>query len=383
MKRPAAKPLAKSKGVKKDMENVQRPHPSHAQLCVEPRLLPKGGRAVWYCSDCSGLDVGAMALGRVLKGKGYRHWFASEIDNVFRQVLKACHPNIKKVFADCTKRSRTELLELKEERQRNPQACLIETSGFPCQSFSRQGKQEGSKDKRGQVVYSELNMLDAILPDLILMENVKDLATSAKYKEFFAEVLWLLQSIGRKAYYVDWKVIDSYSHGVPATRCRVYIIAVRKDRLKQPWQWPSELPTVGLDAVLASDVAKTKLDSLCTTHLKNLHDGMKQLKEKGINFRKDPWVLDLAGGFGVSCSQNKFPTITKSHSNSLWLTHKERYATPYEVLRAQGIPATCVACPTGVSSKKLAEMAGNSFTLTVIEQLLKSLLPAIGVSAKK
>lgn len=57
-----------------------------------------------YCSDCSGIDVGAMAIKKVMgKNADFTHWFASEIDPTTRKVLAATHPEIQTICEDATK----------------------------------------------------------------------------------------------------------------------------------------------------------------------------------------------------------------------------------------------------------------------------------------
>ena len=231
MKRPAAAPSNTSAKMRK---TAWRPHPAHQQ---QPQVSKRPCRDVWYCSDCSGLEVGALALKRIFKE--FKHWFASEMDPATRKVLKATHPNVEAIFEDATKH---DLGHLRRARLNHSEALLIYTSGFPCQPFSREGKRQGSADPRGQVVYHELGLINELLPDLVIFENVKDLATDKKYAAFFQEVLGFLTMIRQKLYLVDWNILDSYTHGpVPASRKRLYIVAVRKDRLQTSWDWPSEL----------------------------------------------------------------------------------------------------------------------------------------------
>ena len=118
------------------------------------------------------------------------------------------------------------------------------------------------------------------------------------------------------------------------------------------------------------------------TNLRNLEAAVAKLQKGGVaGFVKKPYVIDLAAGavFKVNVTYDKFPTITKSHANSLWLLDKGRFATLEEILKAQGISPGEVTCPRDVSRVKLKEMAGNSFTLPVFQRLFSVLLPALGV----
>ena len=82
---------------------------------------------------------------------------------------------------------------------------------------------------------------------------------------------------------------------------------------------------------------------------------------------------------GVHFTHGILPTITKSHAQGLWVTSLGDVLQPSELLAAQGYGRHEVAAILQDSSSRvLAEMAGNSFTVTVLQRLLQALLPAIG-----
>lgn len=377
-----SRPSSSSKGIKKDDDLPKRPHPAEEQ---RPSKIRFNFAKLAYASDCSGMDVAAMALKKLFNkknGPSFVHLFASEIDPVTRSVLVATHPECQAVYEDATKH---DLANLVKQKNKHRDHLFVYTSGFPCQPFSMQGKRKGPADARGQVIYHELALVDELKPDLVLFENVSTLATDAKYRTFFKEVLHMASSLANNAYYVDWKVMDTYKYtGLPASRPRVYIVLVKKNRLMKTWNWPNEVPPMDLDKILDHDLPKTNMKDLSNTNLKNLADGLEKVRSQGRSM-KSPCVIDLAGGknFGVNVQFNKYPTITRSHANALWLSHLQRFATPKEVLRAQGIKlGSDVKRPHAVSEKKLSEMAGNSFTLPMMERMFSALLPAMGFAWK-
>lgn len=383
MKRPAAKPKC-GPGVKKDLP--VRPHPAESQ---KPSSKPPGQTTeLWYCSDCSGIDVGCMALKKLFKRKKkavLHHWFASEIDAPTRSVLQATHPGIQQIFTDATKHDLKELVKFK---MKNVEGLLAYTSGFPCQPYSKQGKGEGAQDSegRGQVVYYELQLVAEILPDFGVFENVATLATNPKYRDVFEDILLFLTKMGNSCYYVDYKIMDSYKvGGVPASRERVYIIFVKKSKLVKKWEWPKEIPPTDLATILESHHPRMLPEQLSNTNLHNLAKGLDKLQSEGVkNALSKPYIMDLCGGkgFPVNVQFNKLPTITKAHANGLWLLDKHRFLSPTEIMAGQGIMPGDITRPPKVSEKKLAEMAGNSFTLPVFERLFATLLPSVGFSLK-
>ena len=51
----------------------------------------------------------------------------------------------------------------------------ILSGGFPCQTFSMMGSQEGFEEERGQMFFRIMDMINARHPRYVLLENVKNL----------------------------------------------------------------------------------------------------------------------------------------------------------------------------------------------------------------
>ena len=146
-------------------------------------------------------------------GVEFDHLFASEVHPHYRNVLEATHPNVTTVFKDMTMRRPCEL------RPFHGQVTCY-TSGFPCQPYSKIGSQAGKGDARGTVVWHVVSAINELLPDIFILENVKDFA-ERKHQKQFADTIAKLKSIGGNLSNVDWKVLDSHNFGVPARRERL------------------------------------------------------------------------------------------------------------------------------------------------------------------
>lgn len=98
------------------------------------------------------------------------------------------------------------------------------SGGFPCQSFSMMGKQKGFNDMRGNVFFQILEIAECKKPQVILLENVKNIMTHNK-GETFKIVVDSIKNAGYK--YVYYDVFNTCNFSLPQTRNRVFIFASR------------------------------------------------------------------------------------------------------------------------------------------------------------
>lgn len=93
--------------------------------------------------------------------------------------------------------------------------------GPPCQPFSKRGKNKGWADDRdGFPTY--INAIDAIRPQVLLIENVKGLI--AQHKSYFDLQIEALKDLG---YDVHWKILNAMHYSVPQKRERLFIIGFK------------------------------------------------------------------------------------------------------------------------------------------------------------
>ena len=63
-------------------------------------------------------------------------------------------------------------------------AINVLTGGFPCQAFSVAGYRKGFKDPRGNVFWEIIRLLDQKKPEVVFLENVKNLTSHDRGKTF-------------------------------------------------------------------------------------------------------------------------------------------------------------------------------------------------------
>ncbi len=104
------------------------------------------------------------------------------------------------------------------------------TAGFPCQPFSKSGKQRGMEEARGTLFYNIAKVVEAKRPKMVLLENVRNIA-GPRHEHEWAVIIKTLRDLGyrvsRDALVVSPHKIRPARGGRPQVRDRVFICATR------------------------------------------------------------------------------------------------------------------------------------------------------------
>jgi len=101
-------------------------------------------------------------------------------------------------------------------------------AGFPCQSFSISGKQEGFYDKtRGTLFFDICRILEVKKPKVVLLENVKNLEKHDKGNTLRI----IIESLIELGYTVNYKILNAKDFDVPQNRERIIIIGNRMGKV--------------------------------------------------------------------------------------------------------------------------------------------------------
>jgi len=159
------------------------------------------------------LFAGLGGFYKALHKLGHECVFASELDPTLRQVYKEnwgieVHGDIKKI--------------VEKEIDSIPKHDIL-CAGFPCQPFSKAGKQLGREDVRGTLFDEIVKILEYRKPQYFILENVPFIAKHDN-EETWEFMKYELDRIG---YAVDYNIYSPQDFGIPQHRKRIFIVGSR------------------------------------------------------------------------------------------------------------------------------------------------------------
>lgn len=100
-------------------------------------------------------------------------------------------------------------------------------AGFPCQPFSKAGKQQGFNDEkeRGNLFYKIMEILGNHQPEYVILENVPNLKSHDEGRTY--ETIYNLLSV---LYDVQDAILSPHFFGIPQHRKRIYIVGRLKSK---------------------------------------------------------------------------------------------------------------------------------------------------------
>jgi len=108
--------------------------------------------------------------------------------------------------------------------------------GPPCQSWSEAGSLRGINDKRGQLFYDFIRILEAKQPKFFLAENVSGMLLE-RHSEALKNIKEMFKNAGYK---LSFKLLNASDFDVPQDRKRVFFVGIRED-LNFEFQFPQPL----------------------------------------------------------------------------------------------------------------------------------------------
>lgn len=248
--------------------------------------------------------------------------------------------------------------------------CDIITAGFPCQPFSIAGKREGFDDERSNVFWKLLEIIENKLPEIILLENVKNLVTHDNGNTFKI----IKKSIRKLGYLVKYQILNTADvTDIPHNRERIYIIGFLNEDMYNHFEFPKKNKKINK---ITDYLQENPAVKYFYTNKSTIYDTLK--KEIKTDIRHNV-VYQYRRYYVRENKSNMCPTLTANmgtggHNVPLILQNKKiRKLTPRECFNLQGFPKN-YKFPKEMSDSKLYKLAGNAVSVPIIKLIGNNIL---------
>ena len=245
----------------------------------------------------------------------------------------------------------------------------ILTGGFPCQPFSIAGRQEGFDDKRSNVFWKILEIIDHHNPRCIILENVKNLVSHDDKKTFET----IRSNLEERGYHLTYKVLNTADiTGIPQHRERIYIVGLKSVEA-------SEKLSLNFPAVQKAPIQSLLEASVNEKYYYTDKSATWPLVSEAVV--KQDTLYQYRRVYVRENKSNECPTLTANmgeggHNVPLVRDSKGiRKLTPRECFRFQGFPDSYVL-PT-LCDSKLYKLAGNAVSLPVVKLIAERVIPLL------
>lgn len=249
-------------------------------------------------------------------------------------------------------------------------------AGFPCQTFSIIGRREGFKDKRGQIIYSLIEIMKGKKVKYFILENVKGLINHNKGKTFIS----IRNELEKAGYNVYSKVLNSIDYGVPQMRERIYIVGFKKELDNGKFEFPIEERInykfdnfIDDENILEMDIN----DKTFQKYLSNKYNQNKYTNDEILGWNN--CVIDWRQS-DFRKYDNCFPTLRTGRHGLLYVRNgKLKKLNGYEALLLQGFPKNIAKKVQNKNFKnnKVLSQAGNAMTVNVVYKIANNMLKNI------
>lgn len=164
---------------------------------------------VSFFAGAGGLDLG-------FQNAGFNVIWANEYDKEIWETYQKNHPH--------TILDKRSIVDVPSDEVPECDGII---GGPPCQSWSEAGAQRGIKDKRGQLFYDFIRILEAKQPKFFLAENVSGMLLG-RHSEALENIKEMFRNAGI-GYELSFEMVNAADYNVPQDRKRVIFVGIRKD----------------------------------------------------------------------------------------------------------------------------------------------------------
>lgn len=249
----------------------------------------------------------------------------------------------------------------------------IMIGGFPCQAFSVAGYRKGFEDERGNLFFELERIFKEKKPQVIFLENVKNLVGHDNGNTFRV----ILERLKEAGYHVKKDVLNACDYGnLPQNRERIYIVAFLDERAYKEFDFP--------DPVELTSTLKDYIDYNVKQDDKYYYTAdscsfYEELKEKVTN---PDTTYQWRRIYVRENKSNLCPTLTANmgmggHNVPIIYTPTGiRKFTPRECFNIMGYSKT-YRLPENMANTHLYKQAGNSVVVPVIRKIAEEIKGAL------
>lgn len=292
---------------------------------------------------------------------GFKRVFKDDCDIVFSsEIDKNAQKTYYKNYNDLPHGDITQI----DEKNIEPHDIIL--AGFPCQAFSIAGYRKGFEDTRGTLFFDVARIAAYHKPKVLFLENVKGFVNHDNGNTFKI-VKQTLSDLGYKVYA---EVLNTKDYGIPQNRERIYIVAFLDNDVDFKFPKKKKLEST------IHDFLEKKVDDLFYYNGKPLYDKIKN------DVTSKDTVYQWRRQYVRENKNNVCPTLTANmgtggHNVPIILDKKGiRKLTPNECVKFQGFDDE-FQFPSDLALSHKYKQAGNSVTVSVIEQIAEEIKKAI------
>jgi DNA (cytosine-5)-methyltransferase 1 len=242
------------------------------------------------------------------------------------------------------------------------------TGGFPCQAFSVAGYRKGFTDPRGNLFWEIIRIVDSKKPEVIFLENVKNLGSHDHGKTFKI----IKEALKDSGYYVKHAILNASSYsGIPQNRERIYIVGFRKKKFAEAFAFPAPTPSK-FELSKFIDFEKKVPEEFY------YRENRYMFEELNKHISSNQTVYQWRRHYVRENKSGECPTLTANmgtggHNVPLILSDDGiRKLTPRECFNLMGFPKT-FKLPSTLANSHLYKQAGNAVVVPVITRIAENI----------
>lgn len=247
--------------------------------------------------------------------------------------------------------------------------CDILTAGFPCQPFSIAGMQRGFDDERSNVFWKILSIIRSTSPEIVILENVKNLQSHDDGNTFKI----IIENLENLNYNIKYSILNTCKlTGIPQNRERIYIVCFKNRELFDKFSFDfEEVELKPIEMFLENNVS----DKYYYSDTSAIYNQLETNVTKHVSTNT---IYQYRRYYVRENKTNVCPTLTANmgsggHNVPIILDDKGiRKLTPKECFNFQGFPDTYKL--PNLSNNKLYSLAGNAVSVPVVELIAQKIV---------